>query len=714
MAIENVALIHDPSAKTAFFDLKNRVVTLPILKEMSGFMYDAFIAHEISHALHTPYTDDKTWKSQLKSICEDPKLALIFVNITEDARIEKLIQRRYPGTRKDFFQFYQKLSSKECDFFGLDAIGRDLTKLTLIDRINVHFKLGMFLNVPFSAEEQVFVDMVAAEETWEDALEAARKIMEHMKQTGEVRTVSRATMNASGEGEGEDGNGEYQEGTESDSGEDGEGQSEQSGNDSGDGDEKSGNKSGNSGNKTDQRGKTKPLDVNDGKDGKAKIDPKTGKMDAGGTQSNFNSNSNSLFQAPKNGISHGDFRMEQEVFEKWKKQSKIKRFEELVNSPSKKSSGGEYSMFIQEIQPTVNMMVAQFNMRKSAKDYQKTKIAKTGKLDTKNLAHYRISDDIFLKSNVIHDSKNHGLIMFVDWSGSMRSRIHETIKQTLIMTEFCRKLSIPFEVYGFTSNEYSSDGFGSNRKAIPGTITSAGNPGNIFMILSSVLKTEQYRNVSNKLFTHTKSDPDAIKDMGGTPLFDVCFQSVNIVNDFKKRSKREKIIYIMLSDGHPTDNIFSGDKFAERKIYMRNPATGENYEFDYTISATHDILKYIKDVCGISSMVSFFITDKVTDDDYSCFDLGKDKSIGLDNSKGDINHSLVRDGYHVIKNGIAFDKTYVVNINKFSSASTKDSGAMNKITATASDNVIQRSIAAAMGAKTKNMIFMKSFIEEIG
>ena len=47
---------------------------------------------------------------------------------------------------------------------------------------------------------------------------------------------------------------------------------------------------------------------------------------------------------------------------------------------------------------------------------------------------------------------NHGLVMFVDWSGSMADNFHNTIKQTLNLVWFCKRVNIPFEVYAFTNS----------------------------------------------------------------------------------------------------------------------------------------------------------------------------------------------------------------------------------------------------------------------
>ena len=55
LAKENLTIVHR-KVPTAYFDLKNRILCCPILKEdISAELYDLFMGHEVSHALNTPY-----------------------------------------------------------------------------------------------------------------------------------------------------------------------------------------------------------------------------------------------------------------------------------------------------------------------------------------------------------------------------------------------------------------------------------------------------------------------------------------------------------------------------------------------------------------------------------------------------------------------------------------------------------------------------------
>ena len=80
------------------------------------------------------------------------------------------MKRRYPGLAKTFFRGYSELN--QTDFFGLKD--EDISEMTLSDRVNLHYKIGSFITVPFTDEEQEIVDLVGKSETFEDASTCGR------------------------------------------------------------------------------------------------------------------------------------------------------------------------------------------------------------------------------------------------------------------------------------------------------------------------------------------------------------------------------------------------------------------------------------------------------------------------------------------------------------------------------------------------------------
>ena len=167
LATENLVVEHK-NVDTAQFNVESRVLTLPIWKITQESVYDALIAHEVGHALFTPNED---WIYSLENCPKD------YINVIEDARIEKLMKRKFPGLRKSFNGGYQELNSR--DFFGVE--NEDISDFSLIDRINLHFKIGASAMIPFSIEEKLFVARTDLAETFEEVIQIATDVFEFSK-----------------------------------------------------------------------------------------------------------------------------------------------------------------------------------------------------------------------------------------------------------------------------------------------------------------------------------------------------------------------------------------------------------------------------------------------------------------------------------------------------------------------------------------------------
>ena len=111
----------------------------------------------------------------------------------------------------------------------------------------------------------------------------------------------------------------------------------------------------------------------------------------------------------------------------------------------------EFVKFKRNAQKEVNYLVKEFECRKAADSYARASTARTGVLDTSNLHTYKFNEDLFKKVTVLPDGKNHGLVFVLDWSGSMSQVMKDTCKQLFNLVWFCKKVSIPFEVYAFTN-----------------------------------------------------------------------------------------------------------------------------------------------------------------------------------------------------------------------------------------------------------------------
>ena len=174
LATENLVVQHK-AVDTASFNVQTRILTLPIWKDLTNTVYDLLVGHEVGHALFTPNVD-----------LSELGVPQGYINITEDVRIEKLMKRKFPGLRKSFYEGYKQLNEK--DFFSI--WDRDLTEFSFADRINLHFKIGNYTDIPFNPTEAIIRDQIAEVETFEDAVRAAQALWKYRKEEEQVKKNS--------------------------------------------------------------------------------------------------------------------------------------------------------------------------------------------------------------------------------------------------------------------------------------------------------------------------------------------------------------------------------------------------------------------------------------------------------------------------------------------------------------------------------------------
>ena len=173
-----------------------------------------------------------------------------------------------------------------------------------------------------------------------------------------------------------------------------------------------------------------------------------------------------------------------------------------------------FAEFKRKQMKTVHYMAKEFEMKKAADNYNKTQQAVSGSLNMNKLHSYKYNDDIFKKLQVEPGAKNHGMIMFIDWSGSMSDNLEDTINQTLNLVMFCKAVQIPFEVYAFSdiNGKYFKPGaelndfWRSDRKSID-VAPFNHKPGDLFVenvtlinFLSSRMKPREYNEGMQNLF----------------------------------------------------------------------------------------------------------------------------------------------------------------------------------------------------------------------
>jgi len=193
-------------------------------------------------------------------------------------------------------------------------------------------------------------------------------------------------------------------------------------------------------------------------------------------------------------------------------------------------------------------------MKKSAAEYKKTRVARTGKINPNRLHAFKISDDLFAKAEIHPDGKNHGLCIMVDWSGSMTDAFRGVIRQLLQLVWFCQKVNIPFEVVTFTSRT------DENLIKVE-RMTEADYKNGEYMvldssclymvnILSSKMKTKELNTAIKFLWFKMNGEINTpLLREGGTPLSEAIMIYTSFAKEMKDNFKLDKISSIIITDG---------------------------------------------------------------------------------------------------------------------------------------------------------------------
>ena len=592
LAEEDIFVVYK-QMESAYFDVKNRELGLPIWKKdaMEDVEEELLICHEIGHALETPL--DMLENAALRNIEHS------VVNVLEDARIEKKVKNRYLGTVRIFNDGYASLIKK--DFFGTKT--KKIEALNMIDRINLHFK--NHVDVPFAENETVWVDRAAKTETPDEVLDLAEELIAWMKdnpesmgnpdesgETGETGDTDDMgdPMNGSGtSGEsksGESGEGESGEKTDGENNNDDKSDDDNNDDADADGDDGKGTDNSETGDGKELKAPETDDVIEGGKDGSdaaaspnitAETADKFGKaLDAARdkTAESYayvrinNIDLNKIVVPYKNIISEMDEHYVPKSHELFYASTK-EEIEELKKTSKK----------------TVAYMVKEFEMKKSADQYARAATSKTGSLDMGKLHTYKYNEDLFKKVTTLPGATNHGLVMCLDWSGSMADNLKGTLSQLYNLIWFCRRTNIPFEVHAF-SDYYARHkdietekemGTFELRKFVmlnffssKMTIDEEMKVMHYLWMIANQWGYRDWRDIGYPI----KAAPGY--NLGGTPLNEAIIAMMKIVPNFKKETGVQKVHSIFLTDGAGSrlDNKW------EYKLdtYEHSPTFGEHVE----------------------------------------------------------------------------------------------------------------------------------------
>ena len=603
LATEDLVVEHR-HVETAQFNVHTRVLTLPMWEKASSVVYDMLVGHEVGHALYTP---DRNW-------LKEKKISPQLVNIVEDVRIEKLMKRRYAGISKTFYRGYQELSDE--DFFALENENIDL--MNLADRINLHFKIGSFVEIPFkSLEENILVKKVADCETFDDVLNVAEELYNFCKEEAKTDTHQKQQQETEGQQSSESSieSPESGDSTDNESVEPEEGESY--------------------GGTAEQQ---QPNSQGPGETFDEDIELKTvdSLEDAIKELASMEGFENVYAELPKLNLENIII-PNQEIHDRC-----VEEWSDVHNPEVFEFVDAEFTKFKRSAQKEVNYLVKEFECRKAADSYARATTARTGVLDCTKLHTYKYNEDLFKKVTTLADGKNHGLIFMLDWSGSMCDVLIDTVKQMFNLVWFCKKVGIPFDVYAFT-NEYPKVEYNETYR------TNVRAP--LYEKKSGVLAFSEWFSLMN-LLTSKTSTKELEKQMlhilrfayafnrkyytlyplptgmglSGTPLNEalVCLHS--IIPQFKKQYGLQKVQCVVLSDGEANqlnyhkevhrffdknpDEPYLGTGRLGPNSFLRDRKTGNTYSFDCEwYEFTDVLLRNLKDTFQDTNFVGIRVLE---------------------------------------------------------------------------------------------------------
>jgi len=613
LATENLS-VQRARTRTASFDVKSRVLTLPLWKDMTPEIEDMLVGHEVGHALYT--TDD-----YFVPIQENRKI-MTYLNVLEDVRIEKLIKRKYPGLRKRMNEGYKQLNDR--DFFGVKQV-QSFDSLLLIDKINLYFKAGFSCGVTFTPEEKHFANLAERTETVDEVIKLAEEIWAYSKEQLEEKKkrIQQETP-------------EDIEDLEED--EDQEGDFDEDDFDFDDMEEI----------EDDQEKELKPVQQKSSGEKKEEQEeaPTVGDQELESkTEKAFAEKLEDLADESTEYLYH-EFDTEY-----WK--SPVIGYKQVLNetklhwttdgqSPTEDAAtvgknNTKYDKFKAETTSAVNYLVKEFEMRKSAALYKRAQVSKSGSLDMKRVWSYKLNEDLFKRVTVLPQGKNHGMLFLLDWSGSMDGVLEDTLKQVVNLAMFCARINIPYRVLAFTT-QYSDRGYESESDRIKhrdwyvnkrareegkSILTNANGNFNLLELFSSKMTTSEFHAMAKRLIVDTRkfqwNDGYAT---GGTPLNEALAWIYLNIDKYIKENSIEKMTLITLTDGeggslHSSTGDFSEQRYGygpdgvtkkiKQKHFIRDNVTQKTYELSrYSGPQTETLLRMIKDRHDIM-IVGFFI-----------------------------------------------------------------------------------------------------------
>jgi len=772
MAAENITVEHK-KIPTAAFDVKNRVLYLPILKWKPGSeVYDLFCAHEVGHALWTP---EDGWHS---SVSKKGKGYKSFLNVVEDARIEKKIKRKFAGARKSMIEGYKSLMNE--DFFGLSKMGVDPNDLGLIDRINLYTKAGTSYGIEFTDEEKVWVNRIERTESWEEVVEVCDELYDWCKENESETDNSYGEFGDNSEDEYDEMDSEDSEDSERTEWEETSDELDEimkgaSGDDSEEDDSEEDGKSNSGGEDSadsceDGSGKSKDGESSDEENEKESSKKATSNGFEGGVGDAFGDREN-MSTGPRS-LTDEEYRKREEELADMKESTELplyltfpkintdalvidykKVLEECNEYYGTQDGANECGIkLLKKFKSTndkmVSYMVKEFEMKKAADIHRRAYNSKKGTLDMNKIHAYKYSENLFQQITNLPEGKNHGMVMFIDWSGSMHNYMKETIEQLINLAMFCSKVQIPFEVYAFSDHYrdwkdaendylreqsrdrlYDETALGKKVADYKKNNIVVSNGFRLMNLFSSRMRNRELNNAyqnllmvaegfSNRYSHYYSSDyryfgmPDNFS-LGGTPLNDTIVVAKTVIEEFRMKSRAQIVNAVFLTDGQsnqPNQYLNSSnevDRFRYESVHIDDPVTRMRVFPEevkkHNNRTTALLLLALKRSLGIN-LLGFFLTSGSGRRNAS------NLNYAMSRYPTEEDQAKFRKEKFLIDSETVYDELYIINTKGHE---IDEDDHMGSVQAGSSKAEIRKALKKNTKGKLQNRILLNAFIEKV-
>lgn len=619
LATENITVTHSKTLSTAYFDVKNRVLGLPVWKDKGKVVYDMLVGHEVAHALYTDHAEFE------KFIEEEGRGNFDILNIIEDIRIERLIKIKYAGMPRIFNGAYKQLVND--DFFG--TADKDITALSFLDRLNLRAKIGPHTDIPLdSIEEDIFNRCVQAE-TFQDVVELYHEVKKHLndkKKEQQPQEEDEESNQSPEEEQSEGDSGESDDNASLTS----ESQDDSASDDVQDDGEESHSQESESTEEGDDSAQVSESLISDQESDSAMpsaSEGASGKSDSKGEDIDLTNESETMRAFDENLTEKQDVdsygrRPQANKTEicLWPTKTTIEKhiipYKTVLSQRSdcrgdSESVDNEYHDFVnnksiefkKNLNKKVGVLVREFERRKASYQYSRAQESRRGSLDVNNLHKYKYDDQIFETTMRLADAKSHGMIFFIDYSGSMSHVLKDVLEHTLNLVHFCKKVGIPFEVYSFTSN-YALDSSDTTQSNYEFDMTNLV----LATLFSSDMSKSDYKIAFDQVVRQISSSYDSsfsqagispFENLGGTPLDSSLIAAQHIVKKFNRKHGVQKTNVIFLSDGD-SHSCFP-QEFRYRTPQYVTVVDGKQYTIPQR-GATAVLTKMLGDITGATTV----------------------------------------------------------------------------------------------------------------